>query len=173
MKRVLTAVGWVMAAAMVAAAPDAGKAAAPDPGKAEIGTIRTELIYGTDGPVNGLGKGIPQLSNAEKKRLTSSKQMGFKNFIRLGSDDQPILKGYKNWAKPMAGSEAIMVTFQPQGFVGATKRLRMDLELWQQKKMVLRTDPVLDQGRRVYILGPKWREGNLIITVELVELKEK
>ena len=48
----------------------------------------------------------------------------------------------------------------------------MDLELWQNKKMVLRTDPVLDKGKGVYILGPKWRGGHLIITVELVNLKQ-
>ena len=69
----------------------------------------------------------------------------------------------------MAKSDAIMVSFQPQGRVGSGK-LRMDLELWQQKQIVLRTDPVLEQGRRVYILGPKWRDGHLIITVELLDL---
>ena len=37
-------------------------------------------------------------------------------------------------------------------------------------RKVLRTDPVLEKGKRVYILGPKWRDGHLIITVELVDL---
>lgn len=139
-----------------------------DPGKKEIGQIRTELILGTDGDVTGLGEGVAPLTSAEQKRLAQSKNIPeYKHFVRLGSDTQPILKGYKNWAAPMAGSQAIMLTFQPQGLIGKDK-MRMDLELWQNKKMVLRTDPVLDAKRQVYILGPKWRGGNLIITVKLV-----
>lgn len=164
MKAILTIVVGLAAAA--AGAPPAG-----DPGKKEIGQIRTELIYGTDGDVSELGKGVEPLSSAEQKRLAKSKRIpDYKHFIRLGTATEPILKGYKNWATPMAGSQAIMVTFQPQGLVGKSKRLRMDLELWQNKKMVLRTDPILDVAKRVYILGPKWRGGHLIITVELVSI---
>lgn len=149
------------------------QAQAQDPGKESIGEIKTELLYVTNGELGDLGKGATALSAEEEKRLQDSKHIpDFKHGVRLGSDRQAILRGYKNWAAPMSNSQAIMVTFQPQGRIGESKRLRMDLELWQNKKMVLRTDPVLDRGKRVYILGPKWREGNLIITVELVSLKD-
>lgn len=160
-----------MLVVLVAAAAPRGAAQPADPGKDELGKIRTELLFGTNGEPGALGKDVPQLSEAEQRRLAEAKSIpDYRHFVRLGSDVQPILRGYKNWAAPISNSEAIMVTFQPQGLVGKTKRLRMDLELWQNKKMVLRTDPVLDIGKRVYILGPKWRGGNLIITVELVSL---
>ncbi len=144
-----------------------------DPGKEEIGEIKTELIFGTDAAVGAMGKGVPQLSEKEQSRLAASKNIpSYKRFVRLGSDVRPILKGYKQWAAPISNSQAIMLTFQPQGLIGKGKEgMRMDLELWQNKKMVLRTDPILNKNRRVYILGPKWRGGNLIITVELVSLK--
>lgn len=144
-----------------------------DPGKEEIGTIKTELIFGTNGDLSALGKDVKLLPAEEQKRLRNSAYLRkYKSFASLGSDTQPILRGYKNWAAPMAKSKAIMVTFQPQGRVGASK-MRLDIELWQNEKMVLRTDPTLKQGKRVYILGPKWRGGHLIITVELVSLKAK
>ncbi len=143
-----------------------------DPGKDEIGTVKTELIFGTDGELEALGPKAKELRGAELERLRKSKNIPkFKLFARLGSDTQPILRGYKNWAAPLAGSKAIMVTFQPQGVVG--NKLRMDLELWQKKEMVMRADPTLDRGERVYILGPKWRGGRLIIRVQLVSLRDK
>lgn len=151
-------------------------ARAQDPGKEEIGTVKTELLFGTNGSLSGLGSGAREITDADLlKRLRRSKTTGeFKKFARLGSDTQPILRGYKNWAAPLSNSQAIMVTFQPQGRVGKDKKkLRMDLELWQKKKMVMRADPTLDQGERVYILGPSWRGGRLIITVQLVTLKSK
>jgi hypothetical protein len=39
--------------------------------------------------------------------------------------------------------------------------------------MALRWDRVFEVGKRVYLVGPKWRDGNLIITVELVNLVKK
>lgn len=153
----------------------AGELRAQDPGKLEIGTVRTELIYATDaelGDLTVLGANAKVLNESETKPLTKSKHIPvFKHFVRLGSQDQPLLRGYKNWAQPMANSKAIMVTFQPQGQVN--KKERIDLELWQNEKMVLRADPTLNQGERVYILGPKWRGGNLIITIQLLSLKSR
>jgi hypothetical protein len=33
----------------------------------------------------------------------------------------------------------------------------------------MKSDPVLQRGRPLLILGPKWRGGTLIIAVELIE----
>jgi hypothetical protein len=96
----------------------------------------------------------------------------FKTFVTLGSVKQSILAGYKSWASPIKNSEAIMVTFQPQARV-VDKKLRLDIEYWQKKKMALRWDRVFEVGKSVYLIGPEWRDGNLIIKVELVDLKDK
>ena len=139
-----------------------------DPAKEKIGTIRTEVIFGTGDARSVSGRKV--LDEAEQNRLRQSPNIpGYRHYLRMGRDEQPVFRGYQNWASPLANSDAIMVAFQPQGRVGSSK-LRLDLELWQQKKLVLRTDPVVERGKRVFILGPRWRDGRLIIMVELVEL---
>lgn len=143
---------------------------AQDPGLDKIGKVRTELIFATNQGVADLGAGVKPLSKAEQKRLRASKIGAYSNFVKLGSVEQDVLAGYKSWAAPIANNEAILVTFQPQARIN--KKLRLDIELWQKKKMVLRWDPFFEVGKKIYLKGPKWRDGNLIITVELVSLKE-
>lgn len=145
-----------------------GMIRAQDPAKEKIGSIRTEVIFGTEDAGSVPGRKV--LEEAEQDRLRHSRNIpAYRHYVRMGRDEQPVFRGYQNWASPLAHSEAIMVAFQPQGRIGSSK-LRLDLELWQQKRLVLRTDPVLEQGRRVFILGPRWRDGRLIIMVELLEL---
>ncbi len=147
---------------------------AQDPGKEVIGKVRTELLFGTNGSVKSLGSGVVELSPVEKQRLRKVSKLGsVENFVKLGSVEQDILKGYKSWAQPIRNSEALMVTFQPQAAIKEARRLRLDVEYWQKSKMALRWDRVFEVGKRVYLVGPKWRDGNLIITVELVSLFDK
>jgi len=155
-------------------AVSAAVAHAQDPGKEVIGKVRTELLFGTNGPVTSLGSGVTELSPVEETRLRKvSKLVTLKNFVKLGSVEQDILKGYKSWAQPIRNSQALMVTFQPQAAIKESRRLRLDVEYWQKSKMALRWDRVFEVGKRVYLVGPKWRDGNLIITVELVSLVDK
>ena len=152
----------------------AAVAQAQDPGKEVIGKVRTELLFGTNGSLASLGSGVTGLSPAEKTRLRKVDKLGsMENFVKLGSVEQDILKGYKSWAQPIRNSEALMVTFQAQAAIKESRRLRLDVEYWQKSKMALRWDRVFEVGKRVYLVGPKWRDGNLIITVELVSLVDK
>ena len=147
---------------------------AQDPGKEVIGQVRTEVLFGTNGVVNSLGDNVVSVSAGEKGRLQKvSKLESYRNFVRLGSVEQNILKGYKSWAQPIRNSEALMVTFQPQASIKEDRKLRLDVEYWQKSKMALRWDRVFEVGKRVYLVGPEWRDGNLIITVELVSLVRK
>jgi hypothetical protein len=149
-------------------------AGAQDPGKEVIGQVRTEVLFGTSGPVTSLGDGVIDVSAAEKTRLQKvSKLEPYRNFVKLGSVEQHILKGYKSWAQPIRNSQALMLTFQPQASIKESRKLRLDVEYWQKSKMALRWDRVFEVGKRVYLVGPKWRDGNLIITVELVSLVKK
>ena len=149
-------------------------AGAQDPGKEVIGQVRTEVLFGMSGPVTSLGDGVIVVSAAEKTRLQKvSKLEPYRNFVKLGSVEQHILKGYKSWAQPIRNSQALMLTFQPQASIKESRKLRLDVEYWQKSKMALRWDRVFEVGKRVYLVGPKWRDGNLIITVELVSLVKK
>ena len=146
-----------------------GAAAAKDPGKEPVGRIRVDLIFGTNGEVSVLGRQGKALEKGEEKRLKGSKRLKFASYRTLGSVQREILRGYENWASPMGASEEILISFEPKGRVGHNS-VRMDLEFWQSRQKVLKTDPVLEVGKRLYIRGPKWRDGWLIIAVELLEL---
>ncbi len=149
-----------------------GLAVAKDPGKDKIGEVKVDLIFGTNGDVGVLGRKVAGVGAAEEKVLKGSKHLSFAEYRKLGSDRKPVLRGYENWAAPMGGSEEILLSFEPKGQVGSNA-LKMDLEFWQRKQKVLKTDPVLRVGKRLYILGPKWRDGRLIIAIELLGLNSK
>jgi len=142
---------------------------ASDAGKEKIGKIRATVYYGTDGAVKELGKNATAVPEALSKKLTGIEKMRFKNYRKLGSDSQPVLRSYENWVSPLKPSEEIMLSFESRGVTNSTG-LRLDLELWQHKRKVMKSDPVLYQNRPLYILGPKWRDGRLIIAVELIAL---
>ena len=151
-----------------------GLADAQDPGKEVIGQVRTEVLFGTNGSGSPLGDGISSVSGEEKVRLQKvAKLEAYRNFLKLGSVEQDILKGYKSWAQPLRNSQALMLTFQPQATIKESRKLRLDVEYWQKSKMALRWDRVFEVGKKVYLVGPAWRDGKLIITVELVSLGKK
>jgi hypothetical protein len=45
--------------------------------------------------------------------------------------------------------------------------MTLDVELWLSRKKILKTDARLEGKRPLYILGPEWRGGRLIIAVAL------
>ena len=150
----------------------AGIAGAQDPGKEAIGKVRTEVLFGTNGALAPLGENVVALGAKEAAKLKKvAKLEQYESFVKLGSVEQDILKGYKSWAQPISNSQALMLTFQPQASIKESRKLRLDVEYWQQSKMTLRWDRVFEVRKRVYLIGPRWRDGNLIITVELVSLK--
>lgn len=149
--------------------PVSAQEAVSDAGKEKIGKIKATVYYGTDGVVTKLGKNATVVPDAVSKRLKGIEKMRFKNYRQLGTDSQPVLRSYENWVSPLKPSEEIMLSFESRGVTGNTG-LRLDLELWQHKRKVMKSDPVLYQNRPLYILGPKWRDGRLIIAVELIAL---
>lgn len=141
---------------------------AADPGKEEVGVLRTLLIYGTD----ELQQEATEAAEAHVKGLSKTKDLQFAHYYQLGEDQKPVWRGYTNWSTPVAGSEDILLSFEPSG-EAELGRLRLDLELWQSKQKVMKTTQTLSQGRWLYIGGPKWRNGRLIIATELAKLHEK
>ena len=143
-----------------------------DTGKEKVGRIQATLYIGTDEDVAKLGdkaKKSPLVAAATAKRFRSIEKMNFKHYRTLGKDTQTVFRSYENWVSPLKPSEEILLSFESRG---RTKDggLRLDLEFWQQHRKVMKSDPVLYLGKPLFILGPKWRGGTLIIAVELVEL---
>lgn len=149
-------------------AQDSGK----DTGKEKVGRIKATLYIGTDEDVAKLGdkaKKAAPVDEATAKRFRSIAKMNFKHYRTLGSDTQTVFRSYENWVSPLKPSEEILLSFESRGRAD-DGGLRLDLEFWQQHRKVMKSDPVLYLGKPLFILGPKWRGGTLIIAVELVEL---
>ena len=139
-----------------------------DKGKEVVGKVKATLYIGTDDGPEKLGENLAVVGEAVAKRLRSIKPMKFRHYRILGSDVQPVFRSYENWLSPLKPSEEILLSYESRGH-SADGGLRLDLEFWQHRRKVMKSDPVLYPGKPLLILGPKWRGGSLIIAVELME----
>ena len=138
-------------------------------GKETVGRIKATLYIGTDGDVSLLGDKVTEVDGARAKQLRSIEKMQFKHYRKLGEDTKAVFRSYENWLTPLKPSKEILLSFESRGR-SAEGGLRLDLELWQHRRKVMKSDPVLQKGRPLLILGPKWRGGTMIIAVELIEI---
>jgi hypothetical protein len=150
-----------LAAACACLAP-----AAEDPGKTEIGKIRVTVYHATDGDPQAAGGKAQPVSKETAERLRREERLRFKHYRLLGSDTQPLLRSYESWAEPLKPSGEVMVRFEAQG-QPAGQSAMLDLELWLARKKIIKTDARLQGDRPLFMLGPEWRGGRLIIAVAL------
>ena len=137
-----------------------------DPGKSSVGHVRVTVYYGTDGDPSAAGDRFPAVAEAVENKLREEKQLQFKNYRLLGQDDQPLFRSYENWAQPLKPSDEVLVRFESRS-LPSKDSMRLDLELWLSRKKILKTDAMLERGKPLFILGPEWRGGRLIISVAL------
>lgn len=145
----------------------AGTASAlEDPGKAEIGFVRVTVYHATDGDPAVAGEKTVTVSQETSDRLRKEERLRFKSYRILGQDTQALLRSYESWAQPLKPSDEVMVRFEAQG--RPTKEsVILDLELWLARKKTVKTDARLEGDRPLFVLGPEWRGGRLIIGVAL------
>lgn len=137
-----------------------------DPGKAMIGRVCVTVYHATDGDPKVAGENAVAVEKAVVERLRSEQRLRFENYRQLGRDVKPLLRSYENWAQPLSQSDEVLVRFEARS--RPTKEsMRLDLELWLSRKKILKTDVLLEGSRPLYILGPEWRGGRLIIAVAL------
>lgn len=142
---------------------------AANPGKEEIGQMEIGLIFATDGDPAQAGKEATKLPAEREAQIRSFENLKFSHYRHLGTDTQPILRSYENWATPLKPSQEILLSFEPQKRLGPD-RLQIDLEYWQGKVKLLKTNPTLRVGKPLYLLGPAWRGGRLLILIKIAEL---
>ena len=104
------------------------------------------------------------------QRLQREKHTRFKHYRLLGNDTKELFRSYENWAEPVKPSDEIMVRFEAQSDPGPNKAL-LDLELWLGRKKIVKTDVSLTADKPLWVRGPVWREGHLIIAVSMIPVK--
>ncbi|MBB5353529.1 hypothetical protein HNR46_003790 [Haloferula luteola] len=140
---------------------------AKDAGRDVVGRAKVEVYFATNGDPAEAGARVVPAPEEVVRRFQAQKALHFSHYRRLGGDVKPIYRSYENWAEPIAGSDEILCRFEVQSRL-PEKGLRLDLELWLSRKKILKSGVVLGPSKPVYVLGPEWRGGRLIIAVELV-----
>lgn len=136
-----------------------------------IGSMSVKLIFATNGDPTAGGAFNKEVSPEEAKRLHAITKLDFKEYRLMGVDTPDILKGYENWATPLRPSKEILISFQPIKRSG-DKQVQMVLEYWQSKRKIFSVNPTLTLGRTLYLLGPEWRGGRLVMAVKIEEIKK-
>ncbi len=137
-----------------------------DPGKAAVGRVKVAVFYATNGDPAVAGTRFQPISKEIEQRLRKVDRLGFKSYRLLGEDQQPLLRSYENWAQPLKPSDEVLVRFEARSRP-APGSMRLDLEIWLSRKKILKTDALLEGDRPLFVLGPEWRGGRLIISVAL------
>ncbi len=137
-----------------------------DPGKEVVGSIVVRVIHATDGDVATAGDKAKPVSKAITERLQSEARLKFAHYREIGVDTKPLYRSYENWAQPLGASDEVLVRFEAQSRPSKSSA-RLGLEFWLSRKKILKTDAELSSERPLYVLGPAWRGGRLIISVSL------
>ena len=137
-----------------------------DPGRANMGQVCVTVYYATNGDPKVAGAKLATVDKETEKRLRDERRLRFTHYRKLGQDVKPLLRSYENWAVPLKPSDEVMVRFEARS--RPTKEATgLDIELWLSRKKVLKTDARLEGKRPLFVLGPDWRGGRLIVSVAL------
>lgn len=137
-----------------------------DPGRKKIGTLDVAVYYGTDGDPAAAGANREQVSETVKNKLLATAELKFKHYRSMGGESKTIFRSYENWAQPLNPSDEILIRFETR--MEPTKHeVPLNIELWLSRKKILKSDLSLKYGQPLYVLGPEWRGGRLIIAIEL------
>ena len=131
-----------------------------------IGSVTVTLIHASDGTVDKEIAQLKRLDEATAQRLLKEPRLKFGTYRIISSDTKPLFRSYENWAKPMKSSDEIQVRFEAQA--RPSKELtRLDMELWISHKKILKTGAALTEDNPMFVLGPEWRQGRMIIIIAL------
>lgn len=161
--------GWILGMLAVLAGP---ARAQTDPGKDVIGTVTVTVYYATNGDPAVAGPRAKAVGGEVAARLGREERLKFSKYMELGKDTKPLFRSYENWAQPLPPSDEILLRFEAQSKL-SKELMRLDVELWLSRKKILKTDAAMEPDKPLLVLGPEWRGGRLIISVELAPGRPK
>ncbi len=89
------------------------------------------------------------------------KTFKFEHFHLIGRHTQKVFKEYESWVVP---SKDICLKMDSRG-PAEGGGINLHLQLWQDKKVLVKSDTVIRKDRPVFLGGPNWRGGRLIFVV--------
>lgn len=110
-------------------------------------------------------KGIVPEGRAAKlvERMKLVEQLQFPTYRLIGAVSEDVLREYESWVLP---SEVFFIKLDSLGRddEGA---LNATLNIWQQKSVLLKASMKLRKGRPMFVRGPKWGDGYIVIALLL------
>jgi hypothetical protein len=105
----------------------------------------------------------PQGADAAKTLSQLGKAFPEKSFQLLGEHTQEIFSEYESWVVP---SKDLFLKIDSKGPTENNDGVNLHLQLWQEKNVLLKTDVIL-RKEPIFIAGPRWGKGQLIMVIEL------
>ena len=87
----------------------------------------------------------------------------FSNYHLIGRHSQKVFKEYESWVVP---SKDLCLKIDSRG-PAEGGGVNVHLQLWQDTKVLVKSDAVLMQDKPIFLGGPNWRGGRLIFVVRL------
>ena len=142
-------------------------AAPPAPAAASDAKVDGLLFFASDDAVQPAQEEKIRLAESTLQDLTKrlSKVYPQKHFHLIGKHTQKVFKEYESWVVP---SKDLCLKMDSRG-PAAGGGVNLHLQLWQDKKVLVKTDTVIKPGQPVFLGGPAWRSGRLIFVVRLSE----
>lgn len=138
-----------------------------DRGRDILGNVTVTVLHASNGVEPDGVKQFKEADAETKERLIKEPRLKFDHYRKLGADTQPLYRSYENWAQPLPPSDEILLRFEAQA--RPSKELtRLDMELWLSRKKILKTGAALTANTPMFILGPEWRGGRMILIISLV-----
>ena len=122
------------------------------------------LVYAVkdaDAKREGYKDADPEMQTALEKVFKD-----YKHFQVLGSRAEALFKSTHSWVAP---SKQLCVKFDFNGLTEDGEGVKLDLQLWNQGKAIVKTDAILKPGSPVYMVGPEWGAGRLLYVLKLQE----
>ena len=87
----------------------------------------------------------------------------FTHYHLIGKHSQKVFKEYESWVVP---SKDLCLKIDSRG-PGDGGGVNIHLQLWQDTKVLVKSDAVLLTDKPIFLGGPAWRGGRLIFVVSL------
>jgi len=87
----------------------------------------------------------------------------YSNYHLIGRHSQKVFKEYESWVVP---SKDLCLKIDSRG-PADDGGVNVHLQLWQDTKVLVKSDAVLLQDKPIFLGGPEWRRGRLIFVVRL------
>jgi hypothetical protein len=148
----------VAMAALLAFAHSAGAQQPSTSDAKQDGKIWGALFFATDSEVEEANEG-------DAKAITERLRKAFEEsyYQLLGEHTQAIFSEYESWVVP---SKDIFLKIDSKGPAEEGEGINLHLQLWRDKNVLLKTDVVL-RNTPIFIRGPKWGDGYLIMAIAL------